>query len=104
MPRANHSRKQISAPLREALERLRKEARNRSLTADEQRFMIEALGESVASLSRSFGCWDSGLHRVINRTPGRSLPEVCKQLARFLSVPVASIGRESGQKPKKKAA
>lgn len=104
MTSGQNNGKQISGPIREALERLRKDSKTRALTADEQKFMIEAVGESIAGLARQFKCWDNDIARVISRTPGRALPAVRKRLARFLGVPVSAIGREAARKLKKKAA
>lgn len=61
-------------------------------------------GDTIAGLARKWGCWDNDIHRVIQRTPGRALPEVRKRLARYLGVPVAEIGREAARKPKRRAA
>lgn len=42
--------------------------------------------------------------RVINCTPGFSFPEIRRELARIIRVPVAEIGREPSPAQKKRAA
>ncbi len=104
MPVMKNHRKEISEPVRQMLEALREQARTRELTADEQKFMIQALGGSIEGLARQWKCWGNDIARVISRTPGRALPAVRKKLARYLGVPVEAVGREVSRKPKKAAA
>lgn len=60
-------------------------------------------GDTIAGLARKWGCWDNDIHRVIQRTPGRALPEVRKKLAKYLRVPISEIGREAGRRTTKAA-
>jgi hypothetical protein len=67
-------------------------------------------GVSAAELARRWSIklkrkvWPENVRRVINCTEGFAQPELRRQLAKFLSVPVSAIGREAARKPKKKAA
>lgn len=70
----------------------------------EIKIQIMRRGDTIAGLARKWGCWDNDIHRVIQRTPGRALPDVRKKLAKYLNVPISEIGREAAKKPKKKAA
>ena len=61
-------------------------------------------GDTIAGLARKWRVWDNDIHRVIQRTPGRALPDVRKKLAKYLGVPIDEIGREAARKQKKRAA
>jgi hypothetical protein len=71
------------------------------LTSLEIKIEIMKRGDTIASLARRWKCWDNDIHRVVQRTPGRALPEVRRKLARYLRVPIAEIGRDVERKPKK---
>lgn len=100
MPVMKNHRKEMSEPVRQMLESLREEAKTRELTADEQKFMIQALGGSIEGLARLWKCWGNDIARVISRTPGRALPKVRRKLSRYLDVPVSAVGREVTRRAK----
>lgn len=61
-------------------------------------------GVTAADLARSWRVPEENLSRVINRTSGFVFPEIKRQLAEFLGVPVADVGRDATRARKKYAA
>jgi hypothetical protein len=88
----------------------RSETEIKSLTPEEIRARMALVPISGAEVARRVArrtgrpCPRENVSRVINRTPGFWFPDIIRELARAINVPVAAIGRKPSDPQRKRAA